>query len=474
MLSFSDVERRCRPTLLTAAGVAAVLSLLPQKAWPLEHARAKQDVAVVEGKVLSAEGAPIPGASLQLAAENPDSQKEVVVAKATADQAGNFTLDAPGAGRYALRAAAAGFANYVVHDLTLARAERLRFDLVLRVLPTAEPKPTGAADASVQFSDTPNFTVAGITDRSNMGLHGSDSNVRTSDTLAKETAALKSAENSPTGGAGNTHRLAGDAKEKNGDPVGAAKEYEAAVEADPSEQNYFAWGSELLLHHAGRPAYQVFSTGARAHPGSPRMLAGLAAAYYSIGQYNEAALEICRASELNPADPAPYLFLGKMEQAAADRLPCSETAFSRFAADQPTDPQANFLYGLVLWKEARKTQDAAQLAHAERLFRRALELKPDFAEVYLQLGMLYNARGEKDAALGAFEKAVRADPRSSSAHYQLSLAYRRSGDAAKADQEMKTCDELKRFEDAAVDKERRELRQFVTILKKKESSSTHE
>jgi len=473
MLSFTDVEHRCRPALLTAAGVVALLMLPPQNALPLQRARAKQDAPVVAGKVLSAAGAPVPGANLQLTAENPDSQKEVVVAKATADQAGNFTLDAPGAGRYALRAAADGFANYVVHDLTLARAERRRLDLVLRVLPTAEPK-SGAPDASLQLSDAPNFTVAGITDRSNMGLHGSDSNVRTSDTLAKETAALKSPEKSPKGGAGNTHRLAGDAKEKNGDPVGAAKEYEAAVEADPSEQNYFAWGSELLLHHAGRPAYQVFSTGARAHPDSPRMLAGLAAAYYSIGQYNEAARQICRASELNPGDPAPYLFLGKMEQAAADLLPCSEAAFSRFAADQPADPQANFLYGLVLWKEARKTQDAKQLARAERLFRRALELKPDFAEVYLQLGMLYNARGEKDAALGAFEKAVRADPRSSRAHYQLSLAYRRSGDAAKADQEMKTCGELKRSEDAALEKERRELRQFVTILKQKESSSTRE
>jgi tetratricopeptide (TPR) repeat protein len=474
MLSFSDVGHRCRSALLAAAAVAAVWILLPQKALPLQGARAKQEVPVVEGKVLSAAGAPIPGASLELAAENPEAQKEVVVAKATADQAGNFTLDAPGRGRYALRAAADGFANYVLHDLTLARAERRRLDLVLRVLPTGEPKPSGAPDASVQFSDTPNFTVAGITDRSNMGLHGSDANVRTSDSLAKETAALKSAEKSPQGGAGNTHRLAGDAKEKNGDPVGAAKEYEAAVEADPSEQNYFAWGSELLLHHAGKPAYQVFSTGAKAHPDSPRMLAGLAAAYYSIGQFNEAALEICRASELNPADPAPYLFLGKMEQAAADLLPCSETALSRFAADQPADPQANFLYGLVLWKEARKTQDAAQLARAERLFRRALEVKPDFAEVYLQLGMLYNARGEKDAALGAFEKAVRADPNSSRAHYQLSLAYRRSGDAAKADQEMKTCDELKRSEDAALEKERRELRQFVTILKNKESSATRE
>src|SRR5215475_16197339 len=83
MLSFSDVEHRCRSALLTAAAVAAVWILLPQKALPWQGAGAQQDVPVVEGKVLSAAGTPIPGASLELVAENPDAQKEVVVAKAT-------------------------------------------------------------------------------------------------------------------------------------------------------------------------------------------------------------------------------------------------------------------------------------------------------------------------------------------------------------------------------------------------------
>jgi len=324
----------------------------------------------------------------------------------------------------------------------------------------------------MQFSDSPNFTVAGITDRSNMGLHGSDANVRASDALAKETAALKSGSGSNSGApvAGDAHRLAGDAKEKSGDPLGALKEYEAAVRADPSEQNYFAWGTELLLHRAGQPAIQVFSVGAKAHPDSSRMLAGLGAAYYSNGQFNEAATQVCRGSDVSPSDPMPYVFLGKMEQAAAETFPCSEIAMSRFSTEQPANPQANFLYGLVLWKKARKTQDATNLSRAEQLFRKALELKPDFAEVYLQLGMLYNARGDKGSALAAFQKAVSADPKSSQAHYQLSLAYRRSGAAAKADSEMKAYDELRRSEDAAVEKERRELRQFVTILQEEKST----
>jgi tetratricopeptide (TPR) repeat protein len=266
-----------------------------------------------------------------------------------------------------------------------------------------------------------------------------------------------------TSRAGDAHRALGDVKESSGDPVGAVNEYAAAVKIDPSEQNYFAWGAELLLHRAGQPAVHVFSAGLKAHPDSSRMLAGLAAAFYSNGQYNEAAAQLCRASDLNPADAAPYLLIGKM--ASADPFSCSEKALARFANDQPANSQAHFLYGLVLWKKARKTQDSSGIARAERLFQKAANLDPHFANVYLQLGMLYNAQGKKDAALSAFQKAAAADPKSSASHYQLSLAYRRSGNAAKADDEMKIYDELRRFEAAALEKERHELRQFVTTLK---------
>jgi Flp pilus assembly protein TadD len=78
---------------------------------------------------------------------------------------------------------------------------------------------------------------------------------------------------------------------------------------------------------------------------------------------------------------------------------------------------------------------------------------------------LYNARGKKEAALAEFQKAVVVSPDSSAAHYQLSLAYRRAGDVPKADEEMKTYNRLRQSEEAALEKERREMRQFVTVLK---------
>src|SRR5438105_1178092 len=89
--------------------------------------------------------------------------------------------------------------------------------------------------------------------------------------------------------AADTHRILGDVKEKNGDPVGAVNEYEKAAQADPSEENYFAWGAELLLHRAAGAAIEVFSKGAKEHANSAAMQAGLGAAFYANGQFEAAA-----------------------------------------------------------------------------------------------------------------------------------------------------------------------------------------
>jgi tetratricopeptide (TPR) repeat protein len=43
----------------------------------------------------------------------------------------------------------------------------------------------------MEFSDQPNFTIAGVTDWTAVGGHGSDSTLRTSEALARETLTLR-------------------------------------------------------------------------------------------------------------------------------------------------------------------------------------------------------------------------------------------------------------------------------------------
>jgi tetratricopeptide (TPR) repeat protein len=83
----------------------------------------------------------------------------------------------------------------------------------------------------------------------------------------------------------------------------------------------------------------------------------------------------------------------------------------------------------------------------------------------LQLGNLYFARGALPEALAAYKKAVAANSASSEAHYRLGLTYKRIGDEGKAGDEFEEYKRLDRTEAAAEERQRRELRQFLFILK---------
>ena len=83
----------------------------------------------------------------------------------------------------------------------------------------------------------------------------------------------------------------------------AVHEYEQAARVDPTEQNYFAWGSELLLHRAVWQAQEVFRQGAKAYPKSARMLAALGTALFAGDLYDEAAVSLCASFRLEAGRP---------------------------------------------------------------------------------------------------------------------------------------------------------------------------
>src|SRR5207248_8562942 len=87
---------------------------------------------------------------------------------------------------------------------------------------------------------------------------------------------------------GELRNLLGQIDEKDGKFVEAANDYEAAAHLDPSEDNIFDWGSEMLLHRTYEPAITIFQQGTQRFPKSPRMFIGLGLAFYSRGIYDQA------------------------------------------------------------------------------------------------------------------------------------------------------------------------------------------
>ena len=260
------------------------------------------------------------------------------------------------------------------------------------------------------------------------------------------------------------HRLLGDVYEKSSDPLSAIHEYERAAGADQSEQNYFAWGSELLLHRAAAPAIEVFSKGARLHPHSSRMLAGLGAALFTSGSTEDGAQRLCQASDLDPKNPAPFLFLGKMQEGISSPLPCVEQKLARFAHDQPENAWADYYYGLAVWRRSRGMVNPKLLAQAEELLEKAANIDPKLDVAFLELGNLEYARAEFPEAIGSYEKAIAINPDGSEAHYRLGLAYKHAGDESRAKREFDLFKTLDKSETEKIEQQRHDIRQFLFVL----------
>jgi hypothetical protein len=67
--------------------------------------------------------------------------------------------------------------------------------------------------------------------------------------------------------------------------------------------------------------------------------------------------------------------------------------------------------------------------------------------------------------VGAYEKAVAANPKSSQPHYRLGLTYRRIGEETKAQREFEQYKLLDANEADQVERQRRELRHFLFVFK---------
>jgi tetratricopeptide (TPR) repeat protein len=422
------------------------------------------DSIKLAGKVRNSKGEGVGGASVSLEEKGQANSEQT---KTDAEGKFGFVLARPGV--YTVTAEKAGIRSRSSEPVELSAGQMKSMELILDI------SATSAAPGEMEFADKPNFTVAGVTDWSGAGGHGSDSSLRTSESLARDTLALKpsGADTASANGRAkeaDTHRLKGENDERSGDALGAVREFELAASLDPTEQNYFAWGTELLLHRAVTPAAIVFKQGSAAHPNSARMLAGLGAALYSAGSYDEAASALCRASDLEPGDAAPYIFIGKMEASAATTLGCAGVKLARFLQLQPENSLANYYYAMVLLKPGREAKSGADLQHAQSLLEKAVAIDPKLGEGYLQLGILYAARGETKRATDFYEKAIVVNPHLLEAHYRLGQLYKRIGKKAEADREIQLYREGEKQEADAVERQRREVQQFLIILKEPGSS----
>jgi Predicted N-acetylglucosaminyl transferase len=525
--------------------IAAFLIFVPPAAIAQQAPSGHSDGATITGTVLGLDGKPVGEATVTLENKDHSANRET---KTKAD--GSFSFSPASIGSYQLSARRSDEHSRVASVIVSAESGTEKVDLTLEQARSAQ-----AAGQAMQFSDQPNFTVAGVTDWTAVGGHGSDSMLRTSESLASETATLKAGdaghatasvgggskaeresedklraalESDPNSfeanhqlgnlylsseryqlaipllenayqidpaneanlddlgrayvGSGDLtragvrirellaqhqsaglHRLIGEVDERSGDPLSAVREYEQAVKLNPSEQNYFDWGTELLIHRAVWQAQEVFRKGANAYPKSARMQTALGTALFAGARYDEAALHLCAASDLNPSDPNPYLFMGKIQMAAPNSLACIEPKLARFVQREPENADANYLYAMSILKHQEQAPNKQAMQQASDLFEKAVKIDPKCGEAYLQLGILSASKRSLDTAIDFYQKAIAANPELADAHYRLAMAYDRTGQSSKAKQELALHDQIKQQQAAATERQRKEVKQFLIV-----------
>jgi len=257
------------------------------------------------------------------------------------------------------------------------------------------------------------------------------------------------------------------------------KEMEARLRAQPDDTGAAVLLADALLRQAratndGRPAgraSEVLSAALKEHPGQYDLLRMLGAIYLSQHRFRD-ALEIARRSrDLRPDDAWNYGVLGDAHVELgeyADAFDAFDTmmalrpnaaAYARVAyarelqgdvdgalsamqraarATAPNDPEAQAWYAAQtgeLYIKVHKLDDA------DREFRRAVFLFPNYPLAVIGHGKVRVARGDRDGALAIYLEQLKRTPTLDLAA-RIGDLYAARGDAAQADHYYQLAEDL--------------------------------
>jgi Flp pilus assembly protein TadD len=195
--------------------------------------------------------------------------------------------------------------------------------------------------------------------------------------------------------------------------------------------DYAAFGQLPIDAPAGRPALaNLGETGeqeraVRHSVESYNMIArGLIKASYFFRreEYLEAAKQWRKTLAADPDNPAALYMLGVTQKTVKQEL---NERLARLKQN-PNNPVGYFDMGAF----CEKIQNPAA---AIEMYRKAIELKPDFEPAYNNLGLIYGERGQYETALDIFRAAREINPRSLVSAYNTVIVYYLKGDYKKAE-----------------------------------------
>jgi tetratricopeptide (TPR) repeat protein len=222
------------------------------------------------------------------------------------------------------------------------------------------------------------------------------------------------------------HERLGRGYEAKGDLASAAAEYDQALQLNPREEAlYFEASHARLLLQQFEAAVKILERGCKRFDKSAQLALALGVAYYGERRFPDAAAAFLRTIEIAPEVQQPYVFLSRMLDQIADRLPAILPRFAAWAGANPSDALAQFIY-------AKGLLASGDQAEAEKLLRASIRLKGDQWESHYELGALLERQRKFPEAASELERSIAINAKQADAHYHLSRVYDRLGEPAKA------------------------------------------
>jgi predicted Zn-dependent protease len=246
----------------------------------------------------------------------------------------------------------------------------------------------------------------------------------------------------------------------------AAESNGAGKHGDPAESSLFTQGEQFLLRGDYPQAAGVFQAGTERYPLSQDMFVGLGITYYAGRHFDQAAKTLCKAVDLDPADPRPYFFLAEADWSSlAESAPVLQRLHAN-ATRHPRDAAAQYFYAVALWRARTLNPSASNPAQVEQLLRSAIALDDSLAEAHFELGVVLSTTKENEA-ITEFKRTLDLQPDWAEAHYRLGQLYQHTGAQQEAQKELS---EYERLHQRDPVEQQRRLRDEVRRLLGSDSS----
>jgi tetratricopeptide (TPR) repeat protein len=188
----------------------------------------------------------------------------------------------------------------------------------------------------------------------------------------------------------------------------------------------------ITTHYFSELAMQASQELAREAPGSYQAQELQAESFESQGRWALAAEEYNKILQQNANVPGIHFRLGRVALSKGESEANTEEAKKEFEQELKLDP-SNAAAEFSLGEIARR---GGQWDEAAAHFSTAAKIDSGFAEAYLALGMSLASAQKFADAVAPLEKYVKIAPEDPAGHYQLAIAYDRTGHKENAAREM--------------------------------------